>query len=133
MSAENPPVPVQVATENGSSTVFVAVVKVERREESGIFGPVVGLDAHLRATTAPQAEPQSMFYSRLAGETRWTADAHFGPNGFPHFSHGFGSLITRARVLTREIAALVDSEALRAGLVEAIDQENPLVLTGQQG
>ena len=133
MSAQKPFTQVETATATGPGTVFVAVVTVGRREESGVFGPVAGLDAHLHLTTDPQAKPQSLFLSRLTGEVRWTADAHFGANGFPFFSHGFGTRITRARVLSREIAALIDEEARRAGLVEAIDQTSPLALTSPRG
>ena len=132
MSDQQPLIPIQIADEDGPRTLFVAVVTAERHEKAWIGGPIVGLYAHLLLTDDPQAKPESMFLSRLAGEVGWTVDSHFGADGFPFHSHGFGARYTITEVLTEKIATLVDAEALRAGLVGTIDQTNPLVLPDAQ-
>ncbi|MFD9690372.1 hypothetical protein ACFWXO_31970 [Kitasatospora sp. NPDC059088] len=128
MSEHQQLVLIEITGQDGTTTLFVTA---ERREKAWIDGPIVGLYTRLRLTDAPQAKPEAMFLSRRAAKAGWTVDSHFGASGHPFHSHGFGARHSVPEILTQKIAALVDAEAPRAGLVEAIDQTNPLILPDQ--
>lgn len=122
---------ITLGTEDGESplTVAATVVCVERREEPDFFGGVrLGLSAQLAVTVPPDTRPRRYFLSRLVGESDWVVDALFGPNGYPHFSHGFGARYLRLRGVAPELEDLLDQGALSQGLVQAIGRNVPLVL-----
>lgn len=52
-------------------------------------------------------------------------DAKFGPDGYPHYVHGFGERLSAARMVIKQVAAILDDLALARGLAKEI----PLVLT----
>lgn len=112
--------------EDGQTPLIVTatVVAIDRRAEPTLFGVCVGLEAQLAVTVAPHAQPHTYFLSRLVGETTWIVDALFGPNGYPHFSHGFGARYLRLRTIAPELAEVVDQEARSRGLVEAAGRDS---------
>lgn len=109
-------------------SVTATVVNVERREENGIYGRMIGLDARLDVLFADDTQPHSYFLSRLVDEPFWVQDAHFGPNSFPHFSHGFGARYLRLRGIHPALEALLDEAARTRGLADEIGPDIPLVL-----
>lgn len=109
-------------------TVTATVVRVERRDEPGIFGRMIGLDATLHVLFPGDSDPDSLSLSRLVGEPFWLQDAHFGPNGFPHFSHGFGSRCVKKHGIPPELEALLDEAARARGLAAEIGPDIPLTL-----
>ncbi|MDA3644363.1 hypothetical protein LZ318_30875 [Saccharopolyspora indica] len=109
-------------------TVTATVVKVERRAETSFVGRLVGLDAHLDVLFPSSDQPDTYFLSRLYGEPCWVQDAHFGPNGFPYFSNGFGARYLKMTGIALELEALLDQAALERRLVKEIGPEVPLVL-----
>jgi hypothetical protein len=109
-------------------TITAAVVRVERKEETDFLGSRIGLDAHLQLTFPGDEHPHAFFLSRLVDEPCWVLDAHFGPNGYPHFSNGFGARYLKLRGIAAELEALLDQAACGLGLVEAIGPGVPLVL-----
>jgi hypothetical protein len=111
------------------STVTATVVSVERREESGILGHMVGLDVRLHVGFGDDADPHSYFLSRLVGEPYWVQDAYFGANGVPRFSHGFGARCLKLRGIHPGLEAVLDEAASILGLAAEIGQGIPLVLT----
>jgi hypothetical protein len=109
-------------------TVTATVTSMQRRTELGIVGTLVGLDAHLTITfTAPDAS-RSYSLSRLRGETHWIIDAEFGPLSMPRYVHGFGARYLKLKAIAPELADLLDREACRLGLAQAIGRNIPLVL-----
>ncbi|MGW4527801.1 hypothetical protein [Amycolatopsis sp. NPDC004378] len=110
------------------STVTATVVSVEHREENGIYGPMVGLDARLHVLFSDDTQPHSYFLSRLLEEEYWVQDAHFGPTSFPHFSHGFGARYLKLRGIHPALEALLDEAARTRGLATAIGPDIPLTL-----
>lgn len=111
------------------STVTATVVSVEHREENGIYGPMVGLDAQLHVLFAGDTDPHSYFLSRLVEEEYWVQDAHFGPSSFPHFSNGFGARYLKLRGIHPALEALLDEAARARGLAAEIGPDIPLVLS----
>lgn len=110
------------------ATVTATVVSLKQRQETGIYGRMVGLDAHLDVLFPGDAGPHSYFLSRLVKEPFWVQDAHFGPNGFPHFSNGFGARYLKVRRIHPALAALLDEAARALGLAARIGPDVPLVL-----
>lgn len=124
---------ITLAGEDGQPpfTVTATVVTVERRSEpSPLAGVRLGLYAQLDVTVAPDTQPRSYSYflSRLVGETTWIIDALFGPNGYPHFIHGFGARYLQLRVLAVTLADLLDEQARDRGLVQTTGRDVPLIL-----
>ncbi len=113
-------------------TVTATVVSIARRAEPGIFGHMVGLETMLHVVFPGGTSPHRFSLSRLVGEYYWLQDAHFGPNGMPHFVHGFGSRCTKKRDVVPELAALLDEAARAAGLVVAIGDGVPLELASDE-
>jgi hypothetical protein len=111
------------------SRVSAIVVSVERREESGIFGDVVGLDARLDVRVGDDAQPHRYFVSRLLDEPHWVQDAHLWPNGRLDFSNGFGARYLKLHGLHPGLEALVDEAACSLGLAGEIGPDIPLALT----
>lgn len=111
--------------------VSATVVEIARRAETGILGPVVGLDAHVRVAFARGGVRRTLFVSRLVGEPHWVIDAKFGGNAFPFFSNGFGARARHLRGVPRELEALLDQAAQLRELVERIGPNLPLVLAGE--
>lgn len=110
-------------------TVSATVTSMQRRAEPGIFGAMVGLDAHLTITFTAPDDSRSYGLSRLRGETCWIIDAEFGPNCMPRYVHGFGARYLKLKAIAPELADLLDREARRRGLAEVIGRDIPLVLT----
>jgi hypothetical protein len=110
-------------------TVTAAVITIERKEEPDFLAGVrLGLYAQLDVTVPPGTRPHSYFLSRLVAESEWVVDALFGPNGYPHFSNGFGARYLRLRGIAPELADLLDHEAHSRGLAKAIGLDVPLTL-----
>lgn len=109
-------------------TVTATVISVQRRAEPGIYGLMVGLDAHLTVTFPRTQVAVSYCLSRLVGETDWIIDAEFGANGMPRHSNGFGARYLKVYAIAPELADLLDREARCCGLVQAIGRDVPLVL-----
>lgn len=109
-------------------SVTAAVMSIQRREENGVYGRMVGLDARLHVTLPGDTAPHSYFLSRLVDERDWVQDALFGPTGYPHFSDGFGARYTKLTGIAPELEALLDQAALQLGLAEQIGPDLPLVL-----
>jgi hypothetical protein len=109
-------------------TVTAVVARVARRQENGVYGPMVGLEAQLHLTFPGEKQPDSYHLSRLVDEPHWVQDAHFGPGSVPYFCHGFGARYTKLRGVVPELEALLDQAAREQGLVEAIGPDVPLVL-----
>ena len=51
----------------------------------------------------------SLHVSRYTDEPVWCADAHFGPEGMPHFCHGLGSRVCTKQTLSADVAAELDA------------------------
>lgn len=122
---------ITVGAEDGETllTVAATVVCVECREEPDVFSGVrLGLSAQLEVTVPPDTRPHTYFLSRLVGESEWVVDALFAPNGYPHFSHGFGARYLRLRGIAPQLEDLLDQNARDRGLAAAIGREVPLVL-----
>lgn len=117
-----------VKNDKNSLTVQVAVVAVVRKQEPGVLAIRLGLHAQLDITVPGGTDPHRYFVSRLVGERFWLQDAHLWPHGYPHFSHGFGSRCAKKYGIPAEVAALLDQEALRLGLVAALGPHVPLAL-----
>ncbi|CRK57056.1 hypothetical protein [Alloactinosynnema sp. L-07] len=113
------------------STVTATVVTIERREENGILGRMVGLDANLLIQFAGATDAHSYHLSRLVDETYWVQDAHFGPNSYPYFSNGFGARYLKPRLIHAALETLLDEAALARSLATGIGPETPLVLAVQ--
>lgn len=130
----NPVIPdraVVLAAPDGSGepmTVTAAVLTVEHRSETGIHGRMIGLEAHLRVLLPGATAPDGYFLSRLVGEPWWVQDSHFGPTGFPYFSHGFGARYMTLRGIDPALEALLDEAARTRGLAAEIGPDTPLVL-----
>ncbi|MFJ6529989.1 MULTISPECIES: hypothetical protein [Streptomyces] len=105
-------------------TVFV----MAQREETTVLGNVVGLYVKLEIDRGDSGRPTTYFLSRLKGELRWVIDAKFGPDGYPHYVHGFGERLSSARMVIKPVSAILDALALARGLAEEIGEEIPLVL-----
>lgn len=110
-------------------TVTATVITVERKQERGIFGVLLGLSAHLHVAFRSGERPHSYFLSRLVGEQDWIIDEHFGPNSQPYYSHGFGARYLRVHAIAPELADLLDEHARRRGLAPTIGRDVPLTLT----
>jgi hypothetical protein len=108
--------------------VTATVTSLQRREEPGIHGLMVGLDAHLTVTFTDAQRSCSYFLSRLVGEVNWIIDAEFGSNGMPRHSNGFGARYLKVYAIAPELGDLLDREALRSGLAQSIGRGVPLVL-----
>lgn len=121
---------VTVASGDGEPpiTVTAAVVRLERKEANGVFGPMVGLEAQLTVKYADDEDADTYLLSRLVGETAWVQDAHFLPNGFPDFSHGFGARYTKLKGICEELEDVLDRAARDRGLVTQIGLDVPLEL-----
>ncbi|UUV32128.1 hypothetical protein NQK81_01385 [Amycolatopsis roodepoortensis] len=113
--------------EGAPITVTATVLSVDRRSEAGVFGPMVGLEAHLHVLFPGDTTPDTLFLSRLAEESWWLQDAHFS-NGLPHFSHGFGSRTVRKHGVPTELDELLCEAARARGLVTEIGPGIPLAL-----
>ena len=113
---------------DGVVTVTATVTSMRRRTEPGVFGTMVGLDAHLTITFTAPDDTRSYGLSRLRGETHWIIDAEFGPNSLPRYVHGFGARYLKLKAIAPELADLLDREACRLGLTQAIGGGVPLVL-----
>lgn len=109
-------------------TVTATVVKVEHREDTGILGPRIGLDAWLDVTFPGDHHPHTHNLSRLVDEPCWLLDAYFSPAGLPGISHGFGAREVNKQGIVPELEALLDQAALQHGLASAIGPGVPLVL-----
>lgn len=57
---------------------------------------------------------EEIFFSRYDDEPSWIADAAFGANGFPYFSNGTGTRVTRAEVAADHVAEAIDAEFAKA-------------------
>lgn len=110
------------------ATVTATIVSLKHRQETGIYGRMVGLDARLNVLFSGDAHPHSFFLSRLVKESFWVQDAHFGPNGFPYFSNGFGARYLKVRGIHPALAVLLDEAARALGLTAQIGLDIPLVL-----
>ncbi|MFI6029493.1 hypothetical protein [Amycolatopsis magusensis] len=130
ITAADPVIPARKVVRAGDDpvTVTATVVSVERRDEPGIFGPMIGLDAQLEIVLPGRAEPHTYFLSRLVGEHRWMQDAYFGGNGYPGFSHGFGSRCVQKQGVVLEVEALLDEAARIRALATEIGPGIPLTL-----
>jgi hypothetical protein len=109
-------------------TVTATVVSVERRDEPGIFDRMIGLDAILHIQFHGDSHLDSVMLSRLVEEPYWLQDAHFGPNGFPDFAHGFGSRCVKKHGIPPELESLLDEAARTRGLAAEIGPDIPLTL-----
>lgn len=112
-------------------TVTATLTRLERREEPGIYGRMIGLNACLTITAHTGSAPDrtdSYCLSRLVDETDWIIDAQFGPNGIPRHSNGFGARYLTVRTIAPELADLLDREAVRRGLAHTIGRNVRLVL-----
>ncbi|MER7108856.1 hypothetical protein [Streptomyces sp. NPDC000229] len=124
---------VTVETAGGALELVVMVRKVERRHEPApalLGGDRIGIEAEIEVMERDDQKGPTYFVSRLTGETDWIIDAKFGANGFPHYSHGFGSRVTIARGLPDEICDVLDNEAKNRGMVRTIGRGTPLQLAG---
>ncbi|HEV7625703.1 MAG TPA: hypothetical protein VGO89_04340 [Streptomyces sp.] len=121
-----------VLTGERPQTVTATVVSIERHEESGVFGAMVGLEAVLHVVFPGYEKPNTYVLSRLVDESAWVLDARFGANGFPFFSHGFGSRCTVLSGVHKVLGALLDEAARKLGLVAAIGDDVPLVLASTE-
>ncbi|HBF85145.1 MAG TPA: hypothetical protein DD420_36025 [Streptomyces sp.] len=122
---------VTVETSGGPNDFIVTVRQLEQRQETApalLGGDRTGLMTELEIAAPGAPAGPTYFLSRLVGETAWIIDAKFGPDGFPHYSHGFGSRVTLARTLPDEICALLDSEAQKLAATRAIGRDVPLEL-----
>ncbi|MFD8118685.1 hypothetical protein [Streptomyces microflavus] len=122
--------PVAVELDGTTHTVSITVGPIEHRTEpDGFGGSRTGLDVRMELL-APEAEkPVTFFLSRLKGEPEWVIDAKFGPNGMPHFCHGFGSRVTIAKTVIPEVADLLDDVARDRAVVAHIGRGVPLDLS----
>jgi hypothetical protein len=124
----------QVTVEqNGRTFELTAEIrKMEKRHEPApalLGGDRVGIEVEFAVTMPGDEKPTVFFLSRLVNEEDWIMDAKFGPNGFPHFSHGFGSRVTIPKGILDELADLLDHQAQELGLAAEIGRGVPLVLS----
>ncbi|WNV83124.1 hypothetical protein [Umezawaea sp. Da 62-37] len=115
-------------TGDNPATVTATVLTIEHREEIGVLGRMVGLDAHLHLLMPGATKPHSYFLSRLVGEPHWVQDAHFGPNGYPTFSHGFGARYLKLTGIHTALEAILDEAATARNLATEIGPDIPLAL-----
>ncbi|MFB8023569.1 hypothetical protein ACFC36_33905 [Streptomyces rubiginosohelvolus] len=121
---------VTVDQDGSTHTLSVTVGKVAiRTEPDGFGGSRTGLEARMDLLAPGAEKPVTYSLSRLTDEPEWVIDAKFGPNGFPHFSHGFGSRVTRARTVIPEVADLLDDVVRDRGVVRHIGRGVPLSLS----
>lgn len=123
--------PVTVEQDGATFTLTAMVPDIERRTEPGpdiLGGDRIGLYARLDLVQGEEPRPTTYFMSRLVGEPEWVIDTKFGPNGFPHFSHGFGSRVTLLKTVLPELADLLDDLARDRGLAAHIGRGIPLDL-----
>ncbi|MCD9904262.1 hypothetical protein LUR56_37965 [Streptomyces sp. MT29] len=122
--------PVAVEQDGITHTLTITVGPVEKRTEpDGFGGTRTGLEARLDLLAPGAEKPVTFFLSRLTDEPEWVIDAKFGPNGFPHFSHGFGSRVTVAKTVIPEIADLLDDVVRDRAIVAHIGRGIPLDLS----
>ncbi|MBV7674084.1 hypothetical protein STHAL_32065 [Streptomyces halstedii] len=122
---------VTVETTEGPTDFIVTVRQLEQRHESApllLGGDRTGLMAEIEIAAPDSLAGPTYFLSRLVGEADWIIDAKFSSNGFPLYSHGFGSRVTRARTLPDEICALLDGEAQKLTVARATGRSVPLEL-----
>ncbi|MCX4523906.1 hypothetical protein OHA69_40680 [Streptomyces anulatus] len=122
--------PVTIEQDGDTHTLSITVGQIEQRTEpDGFGGTRAGLEARIDLLAPGAEKPVVFFLSRLTGEPEWIIDAKFGPNGFPYFSHGFGSRVTVATTVIPEIADLLDDVARGRGIVRHIGRGVPLNLS----
>ncbi|MEU2462101.1 hypothetical protein ABZ604_31530 [Streptomyces sp. NPDC012473] len=126
--------PVTVRVEIGGAThqFALTITTLEERFEACselLGGDKKGLEAQVTVCQPGQDRGETFFLSRLVGEEDWVIDAKFGANGFPHFSHGFGSRVTKLKSLLPELTDPLDSAARQRGLAAAIGRDVPLTLS----
>ncbi|WP_329046898.1 MULTISPECIES: hypothetical protein [unclassified Streptomyces] len=134
MKNETTPVTVPVDIEIGGQTerYTLIITKLERRSEHCselLGGDRTGLEAQVTVCQPGRDSGDTFFLSRLVGEEDWVIDAKFGANGFPHFSHGFGSRVTKLRSLLPEFTTPLDSAARERELARVIGRDLPLTLS----
>jgi hypothetical protein len=109
-------------------TLTMAVSVMVQREETTVLGKVVGLYVRIEIDAGHEGRPTTYFLSRLEGELGWVIDAKFGPDGYPHYAHGFGERLSAGRMVIKQVAEILDDLALASGLAKEIGEETPLVL-----
>lgn len=115
--------PLAIEQDGSTFHITVAVPQMEQRHEAVsplLGGDRTGLEAQLKLTQGDEPQETTFFLSRLVDEKAWIIDAKFGPNGFPHWSHGFGSRVTIPKGILPEIEDALDSIARERGLAEQI-------------
>lgn len=98
-----------------AQTTTSTIETVERRTRPGMMASLVnpawssGSPA-LEGWYAEVTIGETRFeFSKLDGESDWTADAAWGKGSFPIFSHGFGSRCTIPRIADSFLAADLDA------------------------
>ncbi len=68
--------------------------------------------AQIETTIPVSSAPRgTLNLSKLAGESGWTIDAAFGPNGYPFHVNGFGARFCITHKVNAEITAQLDTAA----------------------
>src|SRR4051794_16361520 len=99
------PVTLALPIKSGGTTDFqVTVTSMKRRREDvAFFGLRDGLDAMVTALHTESGRTQTYGLSRLDGEPCWVIDFEAHNGGFPRFSHGWGSRVTKILAPADEI------------------------------
>lgn len=83
------------------------IKQIERKTYRPIFAREdIGL---VVATVDVEGQTLILSHRDDDGEGVWAADAHFGANGFPHFSHGEGDRTVRKQIAGQELSDMLDA------------------------
>ncbi|MFD7972978.1 hypothetical protein [Streptomyces clavifer] len=124
---------VDVEIDGTTHQFTLLLTELNKRTESYgalLGGDRTGLEAQVTVLEPGQDKGNTFFLSRLVGEGDWVIDAKFGPNSFPHWSHGFGARYTKLRGLLPEFGDVLDDAARERKLAAAIGRDVPLELAG---
>jgi hypothetical protein len=79
------------------------ILDIGRESVPQLFGP----DSVAWTATVALEDGSTLSLSRYDDELAYLADSLFGPDGYPHFSHGTGSRSCAKRAASDELSALL--------------------------
>lgn len=104
-------------------TDTLTLIRAERRTKAGLTPSLLnpawtaGLEAATSGTWASvKVGRVAVEVSKLDGESGWTIDAAYAPNGAPVFVNGFGARYLRTHPLSSEHQAMLERLIAREGV-----------------